>query len=157
MLGGGVLSMFLRRGGVSGCCAPDRGALQCVVYLCGRRLPASRQLQRLRPLDSDEWMGWSGELGVLKSATDYGVARRRLSTVRQTVDEIARPRRHENYGGSAAASHRGSTTHPSALRAGAGERRTGDLVADGGGRWVYGDHDRRFEAIPAPTVPRRGD
>jgi len=33
--------------------------------------------------------------------------------------------------------------------------RRGDLRLMADGVWVYGDRERRFEALPVPTIPRR--
>ena len=153
MLGGGVLSKVRAAAAQWDAARPTEGAYSALFTFADGAF-ASLSYSGYGHFDSDEWMGWSGELGVLKSATDYGVARRRLSTVRQTVDEIA-AKAARNYGGSAwQPATEVPTTHqhfgPVLV---SGER--GDLRLTAEGVWVYGDHDRRFEAIPAPTVPRR--
>lgn len=50
--------------------------------------------------DSDEWTGWTGEMGQVKNADDYGGARRRLARVR-SAEEEARLKAAGTFGGSA--------------------------------------------------------
>ena len=48
--------------------------------------------------DSDEWMGWIGEMGAHKDAAAYGAARRRLQAIRSPAEE-ARLKAARTYGG----------------------------------------------------------
>jgi phthalate 4,5-cis-dihydrodiol dehydrogenase len=101
--------------------------------------------------DTDELCGWIGELGQRRDAADYGGARARLAG-RSEADEIAL-KAARTYGAGAG----GSETPPVA------HNHFGFVVAScdhadlrptAEGVLVYGDHERRFEALPVPEVPR---
>jgi phthalate 4,5-cis-dihydrodiol dehydrogenase len=110
--------------------------------------------------DSDEWCGWIGELGISKRMSDYGDARRRLSTAQSTADE-ARLKALNTYGGpeykaraaegivSTAQQHQ----HFGAVLVSC-ER--GDVRPMPDAVWVYGDERREHRALEAPAVPRAG-
>ena len=102
--------------------------------------------------DSDEVMGWVGELGVARSRDDYGLARRRLSALHSAADEVAL-KAARNYGGTAFQAAAPVVAHqhfgPVIVSCERGDLR---LAADG--VHVYGDDGRRFEVLPVPEVPR---
>ena len=116
----------------NGTARPTRGAYGALFTFADGAF-ASLSYSGYGHFDSDEWMGWSGELGVLKSATDYGVARRRLSQCGRRWTKIAAKGTKLRWQRLAASQ---GSPYPSALRAGAGERRTGRPAVDGGGVWV---------------------
>ena len=103
--------------------------------------------------DSDEQMGWIGELGVARNRDDYGAARRRLGTAR-SMDEEIKLKAARNYGGTAFQPTESASAHqhfgPVTVSC---ERADLRLAADG--VWIYGDGERRFAALPPPGVPRR--
>jgi phthalate 4,5-cis-dihydrodiol dehydrogenase len=106
--------------------------------------------------DSDEWTGWTGEMGHAKQPDDYGSARRRLSAVRSSDEETLlkaagtyggsayRPplrgvdevRQHQHFGPVIVSCERGDL------------RPLPDCIA------VYGDERRERIALDAPRVPR---
>lgn len=106
--------------------------------------------------DSDEWTGWTGEMGQTKQPDEYGGARRKLSAVRSSADE-ASLKAAGTYGGSAY----------QAPRRDVDERRLhqhfgpvivscerGDLRPLPDSIVVYGDERRERIALDAPRVPR---
>lgn len=103
--------------------------------------------------DTDELCGWIGELGQRRDGSDYGRSRARLEG-HSEADEIAL-KEARTY--AAAAGTVGDDPAP------AGHNHFGFVVAScdhadlrptAEGVSVYADHERRFEALPPPTVPR---
>jgi phthalate 4,5-cis-dihydrodiol dehydrogenase len=106
--------------------------------------------------DSDEWTGWTGEMGQPKNPDDYGGARRKLSTV-QSFDEEARLKAAGTYGGrmytpqsrDAVAERQHQHFGPLIVSC---ER--GDLRPLPDSIVVYGDERRERLALDPPTIPR---
>ena len=103
--------------------------------------------------DGDELTGWIAESGYAKDPEKYGAARAALRGVSRAGELELKYAR--NYGAEirAAATPTGPRAHQhfglfivSCDRA--------DLKPTPEGVMIYGDTDRRFEAIPAPQVPR---
>jgi phthalate 4,5-cis-dihydrodiol dehydrogenase len=97
--------------------------------------------------DSDEFMGWIGELGQRKDSSAYGMARRALAG-----DEIAL-KSGRNYGGPEFKEPLPPVAHQhfgvfivSCEKA--------DLRPLPHGVMIYADGEKRLEPIPAPTIPR---
>jgi phthalate 4,5-cis-dihydrodiol dehydrogenase len=97
--------------------------------------------------DSDEFMGWIGEMGQKKDPSAYGMARRALRG-----DELAL-KNARNYGGAEFK----ETLPP------AGHQHFGvfivscekaDLRLLPNGVMIYADGEKRLDALPAPTIPR---
>jgi phthalate 4,5-cis-dihydrodiol dehydrogenase len=104
--------------------------------------------------DSDEWCGWTGEMGNRKSPTEYGGARRRLLQVGNASEE-ARLKNESTYGGPA--------YQPPTQAAAASYQHFGPVLVscDGAdlrpvpdGVWVYGHEAKRHDLLPLPSVPR---
>lgn len=104
--------------------------------------------------DSDEWTGWTGEMGNAKDPGAYGAARRRLRQV-ASADEEARLKNESTYGG--------PTYRPPALAANAWHQHFGPILVscDGAdlrptpdGVWVYGHEEKSHHPLPQPAVPR---
>jgi phthalate 4,5-cis-dihydrodiol dehydrogenase len=107
--------------------------------------------------DTDEFTGWIGELGKAKDQSRYGAARKALAANGE-VDE-AQLKSARNYGGNAYATagvpdprlddvayqHFGFTL-VSCDRA--------DLRPLPTGVMIYGDTEKRLDALPSPKVPR---
>jgi phthalate 4,5-cis-dihydrodiol dehydrogenase len=134
---------------------PTEGAYSALIAFdddAGDGVFASLTYSGYGHYDSDEVMGWVGELGVARSRDDYGLARRRLSTLHSTADEVAL-KAARNYGGTAFQAAAPVVAHqhfgPVIVSCERGDLR---LAADG--VHVYGDDGRRFEALPVPEVPR---
>lgn len=153
MLGGGVLSKVRAATAQWDKTRPTEGAYSALLTFADGAF-ASLTYSGYGHFDSDEWMDWRGELGAAKSAADHGAARRRLGGVGDVAEEMA-AKAARNYGGSA---WQPANDSPAAHQhfgpvVVSGER--GDLRLTAEGVWVYGDRERRFEALPAPTIPRR--
>jgi phthalate 4,5-cis-dihydrodiol dehydrogenase len=97
--------------------------------------------------DSDEFMGWIGEMGAKKDPSSYGLARALLKG-----DEAAL-KNQRNYGGPAfrAPEKPGAHQHFGLVIASC-ER--ADVRPLPSGVLIYGDSERRTEPLPEPTIPR---
>jgi phthalate 4,5-cis-dihydrodiol dehydrogenase len=105
--------------------------------------------------DSDEWCGWTGEMGAAKNPDDYGQARRRLASVRSAGEE-ARLKAAGTYGGPAyrppvPQSEARAHQHFGPLLV-CCER--ADLRPLPDAVWLYGDERRERRALAPPAVPR---
>ena len=87
--------------------------------------------------DSDELMGWVGELGARKDPSQYGKARRTLDDSKRFEKRALAPQTHHQHFGFLVASC---------------ER--ADLRPLPEGVMVYGDAEKRLEPLPAPAIPR---
>jgi phthalate 4,5-cis-dihydrodiol dehydrogenase len=97
--------------------------------------------------DSDEFTGWIGESGQKKDPNAYGAARRGLAG-----DEIAL-KNARNYGGSEQPKTPAGLLHQhfGVLIASCEQA---DLRPLSDGVWIYGDREKRFDAIAPPAVQR---
>ena len=104
--------------------------------------------------DSDEWCGWTGEMGTAKRPEDYGVARRRLARVADALSE-ARLKSDSTYGGP---SYVPAVDGGPALHQHFGpiivSCDQADLRAVPDGVWIYGNAQRERLLLPPPPVPR---
>lgn len=104
--------------------------------------------------DSDEWCGWTGEMGSPKNPDDYGAARRRLRALASPGEE-ARLKAAGTYGGPAYQPALAGTV-PAHQHFGpvivTCER--ADIRPLPTGVMVYGDEVRRHHPLVAPAVPR---
>lgn len=104
--------------------------------------------------DSDEWAGWTGEMGDVKDPAGHGAARRRLQQV-AGAEEEARLKNESTYGG--------PSYRPPAPVTDAWYQHFGPIVVSceeadlrpvPDGVWVYGHEDKLHVALPKPAVPR---
>jgi phthalate 4,5-cis-dihydrodiol dehydrogenase len=133
---------------------PTEGAYSALLWFEGGAF-ASLTYSGYGHFDSDEWMGWVGEMGAAKSPEAYGQARRRLAAV-HTPQEEAALKSAATYGGpDYRAPPQGAT---GALHQHFGpvvvscERADLRPVADG--VWVYADARREHRPLAPPAVPR---
>ncbi|HYG43637.1 MAG TPA: Gfo/Idh/MocA family oxidoreductase [Bordetella sp.] len=134
---------------------PTEGAYSALLWFDGGAY-ASLNYNGYAHFDSDEWMGWIGEMGQSKDPADYGAARRKLLGLNHPQHEAAL-KAAGTYGGPqytaptrpgtprAAHQHFGSIL-VSCERADLRPMPTGILV--------YGDDRREFLPLPAPAAPR---
>jgi phthalate 4,5-cis-dihydrodiol dehydrogenase len=103
--------------------------------------------------DTDEFMGWLGELGHERDPDVYGSSRASLRTVRTAAEE-GRLKNQRNYGpvGKEAFQSVGLFHNHFGLIIVSCDR--ADLRPLPQGVLVYGDNDRRMEKLPPPEVPR---
>jgi phthalate 4,5-cis-dihydrodiol dehydrogenase len=103
--------------------------------------------------DSDEWCDWIGEGGQRKDPDAYGAARRLLSAAASPEQERAL-KATRNYGGtdfSAAGDAPEFHPHFGFVLVSCEH---GDVRPTPQGVMVYGDRERRFDALPPPQLPR---
>lgn len=127
---------------------PTDGAYSALLAFDGGAF-ASLTYSGYGRFDSDEWMGWVGELGHEKDPDDYGRARRALAAA-ATPEAEAALKRIRTFGSSeipVAAPHH-EHFGPVVVCC---ER--GDIRLTPDGIWVYGD-ERRFEPAARLTDPR---
>jgi phthalate 4,5-cis-dihydrodiol dehydrogenase len=96
--------------------------------------------------DSDEFMGWIGEMGQKKDPAKYGEARTRLKG-----DEMAL-KNARNYGGAAFSAPEASAHQHFGVVIVSCEK--ADLRPLPTGVMIYGDGERRLDALAPPKYPR---
>lgn len=102
--------------------------------------------------DSDEQLGWIGELGQRRDPESYGAARRGLAGV-ATPEQEAALKNARTYGVAASAGSAAPAAH-NHFGAVVISCERADLRPLADGVMIYGDAERRFEPLPAPAVPR---
>jgi phthalate 4,5-cis-dihydrodiol dehydrogenase len=105
--------------------------------------------------DTDEFCGWTGELGQRRDPTAYGTARAALARLGSPAEEAAAKNRRA-YGLDPAASVTASAAAPLHNHFGlvVVSCDGGDLRPQPDGVMIYGHADRRLEPLPPPDVPR---
>jgi len=97
--------------------------------------------------DSDEFMGWIGEMGQKKDPSLYGTARRALAG-----DEL-KVKNARNYGGAEFKDPPAAVAHQHfGLVIASCEK--ADLRPLPNGVMIYADGEQRLEPLPAPQIPR---
>lgn len=102
--------------------------------------------------DSNEYCGWTGELGHTVDPRNYGAARRALAGVDDPAAE-ARLKAERTFGSSTALPWPGENEHfgPVIVSCDGADLRLTPL-----GVWVYGHTRKEFIQVPVGPVPRRG-
>lgn len=104
--------------------------------------------------DTDEFNGWTGELGQQRDPEQYGTARRTLRQAQTPSEETALKNRRA-YGPSGSDAFRGDTVlnhnHFGLVVASCEQA---DLRPMPSGIMIYGDESRSLDPLGAPTVPR---
>jgi phthalate 4,5-cis-dihydrodiol dehydrogenase len=125
---------------------PTEGAYSCLLRF-DNSVFATLVYSGYAHFDSDEFMGWIGEMGQKKDPAAYGMARRTL-----VGDEMAL-KTARNYGGEhfgeieAVAHQHFGVIIVSCEKA--------DLRPLPAGVMIYGDREKRLEPLPPPKVPRQ--
>lgn len=121
---------------------PTEGAYSCLLQLEGGAF-ASLTYSGYAHFDSDELMGWIGEMGRRKDPADYGAARRALKASDELQLKYSRsekrklePSGHPHFGLLVVSCERA------------------DLRPTPEGVMVYADDEKRLEPLPAPRAPR---
>ena len=104
--------------------------------------------------DSDELMGWTGELGRSRDPGAYGAARHALAAIDGAAAE-AMAKSARNYGGAGYRAPDGEAPWHEHFGFIVVSCERGDLRPTPRGVEVFGDVGRRFEALAQPAVPRR--
>jgi phthalate 4,5-cis-dihydrodiol dehydrogenase len=132
---------------------PTEGAYALLLWFASGGF-ASLTYSGYGHFDSDEWLGWIGELGTRKRAEDYGQARKRLAAVANPAEE-ARLKNQSTYGGPTYVRSAGA---PPPFHQHFGPMivscERADLRPVPDGVWVYADDERLHHELPAPAVPR---
>lgn len=129
---------------------PTEGAYSALVSFAGGAF-ASLTYSGYAHFDSDEWMGWTGELGNEKDPKTYGDARRKLKSV-SSAQEETRLKSARTYGS-------GDMPKPASRYEHFGPTIVscdrGDLRLTPEGVHVYGDTERDFVPAPEFCYPRK--
>ena len=104
--------------------------------------------------DSDELMGWIGELGQAKDASKHGAARRALAGTDAAAEAAAKAAR--NYGGSAYKPAKDAKPWHEHFGMLVASCEKGDIRPLPDGVIVYGDDKQRKEKLERPAIPRAG-
>jgi phthalate 4,5-cis-dihydrodiol dehydrogenase len=125
---------------------PTEGAYSCQMKFAGGCF-ATLVYSGFAHFDSDEFAGWIGEMGARKDPDNYGSARKALEG-----DELFL-KASRNYGGASFAPPARQEAH----------QHFGEVIVSCEGAdlrplpqgvMIYGDHERRMEALAPPRVPR---
>ena len=152
LVGGGLLEGLRAMTGAWDPQRPTEGAYSALLRFAGGAF-AHASYSGYAHFDSDELMDGFGEMGQRKTAADYGAARKRLATSDPAEEAAFKAAR--NFGGSAYAA-------PPTRDATAWQHfgfllvccDRADLRPTPTGVTIYGDRERRVEALPAPPYPR---
>ena len=154
LLGGGMVRTVRAMTGNWDPARPTEGAYSLIMDFEGGAF-ASLTYSGYGRFDSDEFMGWMGELGRRKDPADYGRARRALKAATSAKDEAAMKRR-RNYGQDGAGLSTDSPLPEAHEHFGfvmaCCER--ADLRPTPDGVMIYGDEEARLDPLPRPKIPR---
>jgi len=146
LLGGGSVRSVRAITGAWDAARPTEGAYAALFAFAGGVF-ASLSYSGYAHFDSDEFCGWIGEMGQKKNPDSYGAARKLLKGNEVEIKSL------RNYGGPAYTTPQSSPHHQhfgvlivSCEKA--------DLRPLPEGVMIYGDAEKRLEALPAPKVPR---
>ena len=154
LLGGGLVGSVRAQTGNWDAARPTEGAYSALLTFADGAF-ASCTYSGYAHFDSDEFMGFIGEMGLPKDRSRYGAMRKALQTASNAQDEAAL-KAARNYGGTNYAPPAGN----------AGERRhqhfgsiivsceRADLRPVADGVMIYGDKEERLDPVPVPTIPR---
>lgn len=155
LLAGGMTTSVQAHTGAWDAKRPTEGAYSALLGFEGGAF-ATATYSGYGHYDSDELMGNIGEMGQVKSARDYGAARKRL-LVTQTAGDEARLKAARNYGGSLYVGEPALPGPPPA------HQHFGHLIVScekadlrptPSGIEIFTDEQRSFEVLPPPSVPR---
>jgi phthalate 4,5-cis-dihydrodiol dehydrogenase len=124
---------------------PTEGAYSCLLNF-DHGVVASLVYSGYAHFDSDELMGWIGEMGQKKDPKAYGTARRALRG-----DEL-RLKARRNYGGKDFKQMKATAHQHFGVFVVSCER--ADLRPLPTGVMIYGDRDKRLERLPKPRIAR---
>jgi phthalate 4,5-cis-dihydrodiol dehydrogenase len=147
LAGGGVRSVRAFAGNWDQA-RPTEGAYSCLLRF-DNGVFATLVYSGYAHFDSDEFMGWIGEMGQKKDPGAYGLARKSLQS---TGDELhlktARNYGGKNFAGIEAVAHQ----HFGVIIVSCEKADLRPLPA---GVMIYSDKEKRLEALPPPKVPRQ--
>jgi phthalate 4,5-cis-dihydrodiol dehydrogenase len=126
---------------------PTEGAYSCVLDF-DNGVFASLAYSGYAHFDSDEFMGWVGELGQRKDPGAYGLTRKALQNA---ADEVAF-KTSRNYGGQQFKQDEPVAHQHFGVVVASCEK--ADLRPLPNGVMIHGDSEQRLDPLPAPQVPR---
>ena len=145
LLAGGKVRSVRAHTGIWDMARPTEGAYSCQLKF-DNGVFATLVYSGYAHFDSDEFMGWVGEMGRKKDPKAYGAARKSLKG-----DEL-RLKARRNYGGPEfRQSKAGAHQHFGVFVVSCEEA---DLRPLPTGVMVYGDGEKRLERLPKPRIPR---
>ena len=148
LLAGGLATQVSAFAGAWDPSRPTEGAYSALLAFEGGAF-ASLTYSGYGRFDSDEWMGWIGELGHAKDPADYGRARRALAAA-ATPEEEAALKRARTFG---AAEEQSAAPHHEHFGPVIVCCERGDIRLTPDGILVYGN-ERHFEPAPSMADPR---
>ncbi len=152
LLGGGRVASVRSQTGAWDPARPSEGAYAALLNFTDGAF-ATLTYSGYGHFDSDDFMGGVGELGQMKNAASYGAARRaRAATKDADAEEAAKAARGYDGAQFRAADGAARSNEHFGLVVVACER--GDIRPMPDGVQVFTDHERRFEPLPPPEVPR---
>lgn len=157
LLGGGLVRSVRAATGVWDAARPTEGAYTALLTFAGGT-SASLTYSGYGHFDSDEWLGWIGELGEPKDPERYGAARAMLAQAPSPAAEAAL-KAARNYGGAQDVMRMAKAGAPTAhnhFGSVIASCERADLRPMANGVMIYEDARRRLDPLPPPTV-RRGE
>jgi phthalate 4,5-cis-dihydrodiol dehydrogenase len=127
---------------------PTEGAYSCLLNFDNGAF-ATLVYSGYAHFDSDELMGWVGEMGQKKDPAAYGLTRKALRTA---SDEISL-KTARNYGGPEYKEAQPATHQHFGLIVASCDQ--ADLRPLPAGVMIYSDSEQRLEPLPPPEVPRQ--
>lgn len=154
LLGGGLVHSVRAATGLWDPARPTEGAYSGLLIFANGAF-ASVVYSGYGHFDSDEFVGWVGEMGQAKDRTRYGAARKSLRSI-ATVDDEAALKKARNYGGAGAVM--GHTSPDSFLHQHFGlllvSCDKADLRPLPTGVMIYANFVQRLDPLPPPQVSR---
>lgn len=153
LLGGGKVRTVRANAGNWDASRPTEGAYSALLTFEDNAF-ASCTYSGYAHFDSDEFLGWVGELGVPKDPTRHGIRRKALEVARNAQQE-AEMKAAQNYGGIDFLPARQPPPHHQHFGSVIVSCDRADLRPVSDGVMIYRDHDIRHDRLPPPTIPRR--
>ena len=146
-LAGGKVRSVRAFTGIWDMARPTEGAYSCLLNF-DNDVVATLVYSGYAHFDSDEFMGWIGEMGQKKDPKAYGLARKALANGK---DELA-IKKARNYGGRDFKQTKASAHQHFGVFVVSCEE--ADLRPLPSGVMIYGDREKRLERLPRPRIPR---
>lgn len=145
LLAGGMVRSVRAFTGIWDMARPTEGAYSCQLKF-DNGVFATLVYSGYAHFDSDEFMGWIGEMGQKKDAKAYGAARKALRG-----DEL-RLKARRNYGGPEYKQAKATAHQHFGVFIASCEQ--ADLRPLPTGVMIYGEREQRLERLPKPRIPR---
>ena len=147
LLAGGKVRSVRALAGIFDPARPTEGAYSCLLGF-DNQVFATLTYSGYAHFDSDEFMGWIGEMGQKKDPKAYGVTRKSLAAGRNEL----RLKAARNYGGPDFKESRPVAHQHFGLFIVSCQR--ADLRPLPNGVMIYADKEKRLEPLPRPKRPR---